>query len=148
MLEEWRLKEALKRVHIAREKDYKAKKDQLKTRDAHAQWMSEWDVEIDPVQESYDEFLTRKWRKKAWDKFVELPPRTEDNEYWERTSYSGSLVLTRKGINYLRSAVRQESLAEMEILIKRAAIVFGIFGAVAALGGLANIISLVRCLPK
>ena len=94
--------------------------------------MDGWYVDIMGWQEEYDSLRTSHWRKKAVNCLVELPPRNEEDDYWERTQMSGEWVLTDKGIAHVRSAVRQEMLASSELWFRVAALLLGALAVLAA----------------
>ena len=81
--------------------------------------------EGDQLEEIYRRLLTSYWTKKARDKFIPVPERSEDDEYWEESPFY-RWVLTDKGISHLRMGIRQETLSANESYFRWAAVILGI----------------------
>jgi hypothetical protein len=132
MFTQWRAKRNLQRILRARDRAYVKERANLLSQDDFARWASEWDVEIMFPAEEYDILRTAHWRRKAISRLVELPPRNEEEEYWEQTQPTGKWVLTDQGIAYIRSAVRQEALASSEMWFGVAALLLGVLAVLAS----------------
>lgn len=77
----------------------------------------------------------RKARKdgKARRRFVPIPSR-ETDEMWEQCdTISNRYVLTDKGISQLRSSLRKEFKAQVELIVTVLAVLTGIIGAITGL---------------
>jgi len=126
-----------------RHNDYARKKDELQAPHARELWSLEWDQSILPLQEDYDEVLTRHYRRKANQKLVEMPPRCPDDEragegYWYEAQFSRELLLTDKGVKYVRTEIRRETLDEREMFFRYATVLFAAIAAIASITGALN----------
>lgn len=133
MFRGWRAGRPYKRMLKARDQDYSQKKETLRSQDAYDEWAAHWYAEIEIARVEYDQFRTSHWRKRAIDKLVELPPRDEEGEFWERSPVSGNWVLTDKGVATIRAAVRQETLASTELWFRYGFIAIALISAVSSL---------------
>jgi hypothetical protein len=123
-----RAREALESVEQQAEKAMASAANEDERYEVWVEWR---DLHIDPMEEEYRMLLTRYWTKRARDKFIPVPERTEDEGYWEQTGFRNRWILTDKGIFSLRSAIRQETLSSNEVFFKWAAIILGLMAVVA-----------------
>ena len=105
---------AYRKMLKARDDEYTQKIETLRSPEEFGQWMSDWDANIEEFRDAYLRHRSRYWTRKAVDKLVELPATDAENGFWEQSRLYPDRLLTDKGVFYVRSAVRQETLTSME----------------------------------
>ena len=127
-LAERKYKKALRQ----RDQDYRRNEDILKRQEEFDDWFGDWDIHIQESRVEYDRYRTSYWRDKAIGKLVELPKhdwRTEYGDgYWDRSRLTGELVLTDKGVAYIRAEVRKERLEGSEMFFRWALVIIAVLG--------------------
>jgi hypothetical protein len=123
--QKWQIRQARKNLEMVEQQRDKRVESLEDEQDRAGAWQY-LQVEIDPVEEEYRLLLTRYWTKQARDRFIPRPAIREDEEYWELTGFTQRWVLTDKGVSYLRSAIRQESMLSHEGFFRWAAIILGL----------------------
>ena len=98
----------------ARDDEYTQKIETLRSTEEFGRWMSNWDANIEECRDEYLRHRSRYWTRKAIDKLIELPDTDAENGFWEQSRLYPDRLLTDKGVFYVRSAVRQETLSNME----------------------------------
>lgn len=127
----WQVRQARKNLEAVERRLDKAMDEAADEEKRHRTW-SEWQTfEIDPLEGEYRQLLTHYWTKMARDKFIPIPERNEDEQYWEQTMSLNRWVLTDRGISQLRSAVRQETSSSNDSFFRWGAVILGLM-AVAA----------------
>ena len=134
---------AYKRALRDRDRDYQRIKETLQTRDERDEWFASRAGDIEEARVDYDQLRTSHWRNKAISKLVELPPYDwqSPNGHWQQSIVTGAVVLTDRGVAFIRTRVRQESLSSSEMFFRWAMALVAVLG---ILSGVAT--SLVRCL--
>ena len=89
---------------------------------------AEWEAELMPLRAEYEGERSAYWRQKALSKLVELPVMFELDDrhpggrsltdYWKDDGWTGAVILSDKGVAYIRTAAREETLASLELWFK------------------------------
>ena len=88
----------------------------------------DWDADLMPLRADYEGERSAYWCQKALSKLVELPVMFEMDDrhpggrsltdYWKDDGWTGAAILSDKGVAYIRSAAREETLASLELWFK------------------------------
>lgn len=91
---------------------------------------------VDLIDEEIDTLISDYYREQASRLLIPLPPLNADDDpdgCWERNHQLGNLVLTRKGIFQIRSAIRDEKSARRDSILVWVTPVLGVIGAITGL---------------
>ena len=89
--------------------------------------------EVGIIQEEIDMLITSHLRAKANHLLVPIPECDDENMWTECNKISRQKVLTTRGINSLKSAIRKEKKERLELPITLAMLLIGIIGAITGL---------------
>jgi hypothetical protein len=139
MFEYWRLQRKLSRLERAYRKDEEGTRAAVEA--ARLRGASSRDIEeitggsdAPVIQRRIHEALSNYLIAKAHRLVIPLPDRSEDN-LWSVNSDTGEAVLTRQGINELRSVIRSEEKARREAILMWVPAITAVTGLLGALIG-------------
>jgi len=89
--------------------------------------------EVGMIQEEIDILITNHLREKATALFVPLPEYNQEKMWTKCDKISQQKILTRLGINTIKTAIRKERKERIELLLMVAASLTGVIGAITGL---------------
>jgi hypothetical protein len=113
-------------------------REEARLRRAHGEDIHDGQARFD-WEVFYDEkslLITKYWRRKAFRAFVPMPDH-KDESCWEDCTHLDGRYLTMKGVSAVRTALREERIASLQIW---GVIGSGLIGTIGAITGLIAIV--------
>jgi len=103
------------------------------------------DIDLGPVEDEINAEKSRRITREAEKLDLEIPPFSNESEYWERARYGDFIFLSGKGRQFLRELIQEQKSRRFEVKVRWIKLLMLLITAIAGLiGVITGLVSVLR----